>query len=373
MRIYLDNNASSEIHPDVLAALEQAQRTCWANPSSVHSEGRKARRLLEESREELAAAVGIGARDLVFTSGGSEANNAAILGSNLSPGSHVVSTSIEHPSVLAALKELERRGHRVTLVPPTSEGVVTRQAVTEALREDTTFVAMMFANNETGVLQPVAEVAAECRGRGIHLHCDAVQAFGRMPLSLEALGVDSASIAAHKSHGPKGIGGLYVRQGVVLEPIVRGGAQERRRRAGTENAALAAAFAATARLPLAIEQVAHMRDRLEKEVTDGLETTINGGGAPRLPNTTSIRFDGSDAESLVIALDLEGVAASTGSACSSGRVEPSHVLIAMGLSLLDARSSVRFSLGKLTTPAHVDRAVEIVRAVVKRQAQRTAT
>lgn len=370
MRIYFDNNASSEIHPEVRRVIEEAQRDCWANPSSVHSEGQRARRLLEESRQILADALGIRALDLVFTSGGSEANNAAILGASLPSGSHVVTTGIEHPSVLAAVRELERRGHRITLVPPDSDGVVPATAMIAALSEDTSLVTMMFANNETGVLQPVREVAAACRERGIRVHCDAVQAFGRIEAPLESLEVDTAAIAAHKAHGPKGIGALYVRQGTALEPLVRGGAQERRRRAGTENAPLAAGFARAAGLEVATERVSSLRERLEREITREIHATVNGARSPRLPNTASVCFHGRDAESLVIALDLAGIAASTGSACSSGRVEPSHVLLAMGLSLEDARSSVRFSLGKLTTPAEIDAAIPIVREVVNRQRNR---
>ena len=371
MRIYLDNNASSEIHPEVMEVLDSVQRSCWGNPSSVHSEGQKARRVLEEARAALAGAVGAHPRSLVFTSGGSEANNAAIGGVRLSPGAHVVSTSIEHPSVLASLLELERRGHPVSRIDPGAEGVVSSDRVIEALREDTTLVTMMFANNETGVLQPVAEVASVCRERGIVFHCDAVQAFGRIPLELDSMGVDTASIAAHKAHGPKGIGALFVREGRVLDPLVRGGAQERRRRAGTENPALAAAFAAAARLAHDAERIEALRDRFEQRVTTELAgAVVNGGSAARLPNTSSIRFTGRDAESIVIALDLAGVAASTGSACSSGRVEPSHVLLAMGLSLEDAKSSVRFSLGKLTTPAQIEQAISIVCEVVSRQTRR---
>lgn len=370
MRIYLDNNASSEIHPQVLETLLEESARCWGNPSSIHSEGQRARRLLEESRTTIAQMIQADPREIVFTSGGSEANTAALL-SPLPATADVVVTAIEHPSVLAAVAELERRGHPVTRVDPDRDGVVPAARVISALRETTALVTMMLANNETGAVQPVADVGRACRERGIRLHCDAVQAAGRIPVNVDTLQADTLSIAAHKMHGPKGIGALFVRSGVVLEPLIRGGAQERRRRAGTENAPLAAAFAAAAALPLDAERVEELREGFEATVVRQVDdVTVNSSGAPRLPNTSNLCFRGRDAEGVVIGLDLGGVAASTGSACSSGRVEPSHVLLAMGLSLEDARSSVRFSLGKMTTRDEVEQAARIVCTVLARHAVR---
>lgn len=369
MRIYLDNNATTQIHPDVLALLERELRATYGNASSVHEEGQRARRLLEEARESVAALLGASPREVVFTSGGSESNNAAVIGAAAEhKGAHIVTTAIEHPSVLEVVRLLERGGHRVTFVPCDRDGVVSAAAIEAALRDDTAVVAMMLANNETGVLQPVAEVGALCRRRAIHLHCDAVQAAGRVLLDCDELGVDTLAVSGHKMHAPKGIGALYVRSGVTLQSLLVGGAQERRRRAGTENVPLAAAFGAAARI--AVEsarepRVRLLRDRFESGVIAALPfATVNGAAAERLPNTSNICFRGHDGEGIVIALDLAGIAVSSGAACSSGRVEPSHVLLAMGLSMEDARSSVRFSLSEMTTGEEVERAIALVREIV---------
>lgn len=372
MRIYLDNNATTEIHPEVLDAFQQALGEAWGNPSSVHTEGQRARRALEAAREEIAAHLEVSPRELVFTSGGSESNNAALAG--LPPGSHVVCSAIEHPSILAPVRELERQGSRVSWIPPDRTGVVPLEAVEEALTPDTALVILMTANNETGVLQPVGEVGQTCRRRGIRFHCDAAQAAGRIEVCPAEVGADTLTLAGHKMHAPKGVGLLYVRQGSSLQPLMRGGAQERRRRAGTENAPLAVALAAAfrvARRTLDANDMGLLRDGLEEKLlTLAAGSRVNGAEAARLPNTSSVAFAGADAESLVMALDLEGVAVSTGSACSSGRVEPSHVLLAMGVSVEDARSSVRFSLSNTTSGSEIDRAAEIVGTLVKRQERR---
>ncbi|HEY0788036.1 MAG TPA: cysteine desulfurase family protein, partial [Thermoanaerobaculia bacterium] len=246
MRIYLDNNATSPIHPAVLDAVASAMRDGYGNASSVHREGQDARRVLEEARDAIAALVGTRPREIVFTSGGTESNNAAILGLAPSGNGHIVTTSIEHPSALEAVRRLEARGCRVTRVGCDRSGTVPAAAMIDALRPETALVVMILAQSETGVLQPVAEVAAACRARGIPIHCDAVQAVGRIPVDLERLGADTAAFNAHKMHGPKGIGALRVRAGLALDPLIVGGAQERRRRAGTESVPLAAGFAAAA-------------------------------------------------------------------------------------------------------------------------------
>lgn len=371
MRIYLDNNATTPIHPAVLATLGEELARSFANPSSVHQDGQRARRTLEEAREVVSSLIHAEPRDLVFTSGGTESNNAAIFGAALSagPGCHIVTTAIEHPSVLEAVRELERRGFSATFVPCDERGLVDARAMIEAVRPDTRLVAMMLANNETGVVQPVAPVGAFCRERGIHFHTDAVQACGKIPVDVDLLGADSVSFAAHKMHGPKGIGALWLRRGSELRPHLFGGAQERRRRAGTENAPLAAGFAVAARIALENDglRVAGLRDRLERTLLGILPGfSVNGRGADRLPNTTNLLLPGHDAEGIVIALDLEGIAISTGSACSSGRVEPSHVLLAMGLSVEDAKSSVRISLSRMTTGEEVDLTLERMEAVISR-------
>src|SRR5712691_4490752 len=377
MRVYLDNNATTPLHPAVLDALREALAEVYGNASSIHKEGQTARRRIENAREQVARLIGADARDVVFTSGGTESNNAAIFGA-VTPARrhHIVTTAIEHPSVREPVEELARRGHDVTFVPPERSGQVSAARVIEALRPDTRLMAMMMANNETGVIQPVAEVAAVCRERGIHFHCDAVQAMGKIPVDVKALNVDTLSASAHKLHAPKGIGALYVRAGLSLDRFVVGGSQERRRRAGTENVPLAIAFGIAAQVAMddAGPQISSLRDRFERELrAAGLSVTINGSRVPRLPNTTNVTFHGADAEGIVIGLDLAGVAASTGSACSSGRVEPSHILLAMGLSADEARSTVRFSLSRFTTADEIDRTVGLLREIVPRAQRAAAT
>jgi len=371
MRIYLDNNATTPVHPAVLEALQAALRDVFGNPSSIHKEGQAARRRIEEARESVACLAGAAAREVVFTSGGTESNNAAIFGATGATNrKHVVTTAIEHPSVLEPIAELQRRGWAVTIVSPTRNGVVPADAVIDAIRDDTALVAMMLANNESGAIQPVAEVARVTRERGVHLHCDAVQAAGKIDIDADTLGADTLSLSAHKLHAPKGIGALVVRNARVLERTMFGGAQERRRRAGTENVPLAIAFGVAAELARDAdtrERMRALRDSLESSLLAAdLGVTINSAAAPRLPNTSSVTFRGGDAEGIVIGLDLAGVAVSTGSACSSGRIEPSHVLIAMGLTADEARSTVRISLSRMSTAADVDGAMAALARVVPR-------
>jgi cysteine desulfurase len=364
-RIYLDNNATTAIQPDVMLVLEKSLRDVFGNASSVHQEGQRARQVIEDARESVASLIGATARDVVFTSGGTESNNAAIFGAVPHEGRHhIVTTMIEHPSVAEAVTELERRGHRVTRVPPARSGEVSASAVIQAIEPDTRLVTMMLANNETGVIQPVSEVARACRERGVHFHCDAVQGAGKIKVDVDEIGCDTLSVSAHKMHAPKGIGALFVRRGLTLSSHIVGGAQERRRRAGTENVPLAAAFGAAAKLasPFGNE----LRDRFEAALTSSFDVIINGASVLRLPNTTSATFRNVDAEGLVIAMDLGGVAVSTGSACSSGRVEPSGVLLAMGLSADEAKSTVRFSMSRFTTAEELDRVVALLAEAVRR-------
>lgn len=362
MRIYLDNNATTAPHPDVVDALARSLTDAFGNPSSIHKEGQSARRLLEESRESVARLIGAEAREVVFTSGGTESNNAAIFGvAGDETRLHIVTTSIEHPASLAPARELERRGAALSIVAPARSGRVDAAAVVDALTDATKLVSVMLANNETGVVQPVEEIGRACRERGIHFHCDAVQGAGKIAIDVRALGCDTLSLSAHKLHAPKGIGALYVRRGLSLAPMLFGGAQERRRRAGTENAPMAAAFAAAADLAGDVRAWARMgelRDRFESTLRS--RVIVNGADAPRIPNTSNLTFPGIDAESLVMALDLAGFAVSTGSACSSGRIEPSPVLLAMGLSPDDAKSTIRVSLSRFTTGEEIDAFVEAV-------------
>ncbi|HUF17034.1 MAG TPA: cysteine desulfurase family protein [Thermoanaerobaculia bacterium] len=369
MRIYLDNNATTQIHPAVLARMAEVSLNVYGNASSIHAEGQRARRVLEEAREQVAGMIGAAPREVVFTSGGTESNNAAIHGTVLSTRTpcHIVTTSIEHPSVLEPLRELASRGHEVAFVPPGADGRVSVDRLCAAIRDDTKLVCVMFANNETGVLQPVREIAQVCRSRGIPVHCDAVQAGGRVSLNADDLGVDMLALSAHKMHGPKGIGALFVRTGARLERHMSGGAQERRRRAGTENVPLAAGFGAAADLAggaFDMSSVAALRDRFEARVRSGVTDVHVNGTVARIPNTSNLHFSGVDGESLVIALDLAGVAASTGSACSSGRTEPSHVLLEMGLSEQDAKSSLRFSLSRFNTGEEIERVADLLEEMV---------
>jgi cysteine desulfurase len=369
MRIYLDNNATTQIHPDVLAVFDDTLRTVFGNASSIHKEGQIARQVVEEARESVARLIGASAREIVLTSGGTESNNAAVFGA-IPTGTrhHIVTTAIEHPSVREPVAELQRRGHDVSIVKPLRSGRVDAAAVIEAIRPETRLVAVMLANNETGVIQPVADVARACRERGIHLHCDAVQAGGKIDIDVETFGADTLAISAHKMHAPKGIGALYIRRGASMQAHMLGGAQERRRRAGTENVPLAAAFGAAATLAgdgSFRGEVESLRNRFEASL-NGFDTIINGAGEPRVPNTSNVTFRGADGEGMVIALDLNGIAVSTGSACSSGRIEPSGVLLAMGLSADEAKSTLRFSLSRFTTAAEIDKVTALLRDVVPR-------
>jgi len=373
MRIYLDNNATTPVHPDVLRVACDALRDVYGNASSIHKEGQSARRMIEDAREPVARLLSATAREIIFTSGGSESNNAAIFGAVPVEGRHhIVTTAIEHPSVREAVAVLGRRNCDVTVVAPERGGAVDAKRVIDAIRGDTRLVAIMLVNNETGVVQPVAEIGRVCRERAIHLHCDGVQAAGKIDIDVDALGVTTLSLSAHKMHAPKGIGALYVRRETILDPFVVGGAQERRRRAGTENVPLAAAFGAAATLAAdaSVRPMIHsLRRRFESAMREAFEVTINGADVERVPNTTSVTFHGADAEGMAIALDLEGIAVSTGAACSSGRVEPSGILLAMGLTAEEAKSTVRVSLSRMTTGEEIENAISVFRRVVPRCAR----
>ncbi|MBI4875521.1 MAG: cysteine desulfurase, partial [Acidobacteria bacterium] len=348
-RFYFDHNATTPVSPEVLEAFRGALAEVYGNASSIHHYGQEAKRLLETARREVAELLGCDAAEIVLLSGGTEADNLAVLGAvRASPKTpkHVVTTAIEHPAVLNACAQLEREGVAVSYVPPGADGVVDPDDVRRALRPETVLVSVMHANNETGSLQPVAEVA---RQAGVPVHSDGVQAAGRVPVDVRALGVDLYSISGHKFYAPKGAGALYVREGVKLAPLLYGGHHERDRRAGTENVPGAAALGRAARWArenLAEESIrlAALRDRLER----GILARVPGSavnGTLRTPNTSNMRFEGVDGEAMLIALDLRGFAVSSGAACSSGAVEPSHVLTAMGLGREQARSCLRFSLG----------------------------
>ncbi|MES1260746.1 MAG: cysteine desulfurase family protein [Acidobacteriota bacterium] len=359
---YFDHNATAPVAPEVLRGLTDSMAEVYGNASSIHYFGQAAKQRLEGARRALAARLGCDAREIVFTSGGTEADNLAIFGVlRANKGAHVITSAIEHPAVLNACAQLEREGHPVSYIPAGGDGIVDPGDVRRALRSQTALISLMHANNETGSLQPVAEAARIAREAGVAFHSDAVQTAGRIPLNVRELGVDLLSVSGHKFGAPKGIGALYVRKGIVLQPLFYGGRHERERRAGTENVPGAVALGCAAGLEAGWRDLAALRDRLENGILARIPAShVNGDRRRRLPNTSNIRFDGIEGEAMVIALDLRGYAVSSGSACSSGAVEPSHVLLAMGLSREDARSSVRFSLGPANTREQVDGLIEAV-------------
>jgi cysteine desulfurase len=374
-RIYLDNNATTRVDDAVVDAMLPFLRDTFGNASSIHTFGQEARTAVEDARRAVAELIGADAREIVFTSGGTESDNSALWGvyrSGHRPGNHIVTTRIEHPAVLQTCKKLAEAGAEVTYLPVDAGGRVDPAAVEAALTERTILISVMYANNETGVLQPIEEIARLARAREILFHTDAVQAVGKVPIDVRRLGVDLLSLSGHKLHAPKGIGVLYVRKGTQLQPFMTGGSHERKRRAGTENvpgiAALgAAAQLARARLLEMADRIGALRDRLEREIREKAGgVRVNGTSEHRIPTTTNLAFEGLEGEAAVIALDLEGVAVSTGSACSSGSLEPSHVLIAMGLRPEVVQGSLRFSLSYHTTDAEVDATVEAVTRVTDR-------
>ena len=375
-RIYLDHNATTPVAPPVADAMTNALRTVFGNPSSVHAYGQEAKTALDEARSAVARLIGAEPTEIVFTSGGSESNNLAIRGiAEAAAGSgrrHLVASMIEHEAVLRTLKALDGKGRSTTLVRVDERGVVTAERLAAALTDETALVSVMHANNEIGTIQPIAELAAVAHERGALVHIDAVQSVGKIPVDVRSLGVDLLSLSGHKFNGPKGAGALWIRRGTRLHAQMTGGRQERNRRAGTENLPAIVGLGAAARRLLdkddpATTDLAALRDRLEAGVLAAVSgTAVNGASTARVGNTSNISFHGVEAESLLIALDLEGIAVSTGSACSSGTLEPSHVLRAMGFSPHRTQNSIRFSLGLGNTADDVDRVVGVLPDIVDR-------
>ena len=381
VRIYFDYNATTPPAAEVVEAVARATRDLFGNASSVHHFGQQAKAALDEARSSVAALVHADPSEIVFTSGGTEADNLAIRGAaealETRGRRHLVASGIEHEAVLNTLKSLARRGWRTTLVPLDSSGIVSPDRVHDVLTDETALVSVMHANNEIGTIQPIAEIAALAHKRGALMHTDAVQSVGKIPLDVRALGVDLLALSAHKFNAPNGAGALWVKRGTRMQPTLTGGKQERNRRAGTENVAALVGLGVAARLALdkmASEavRVAALRDRLEAHILRKVPgTAVNGTPEARVPNTTNISFDRVEAESLLIALDLEGVAVSTGSACSSGTLEPSHVLRAMGFPPHRTQNSLRFSLGLFSTDAEVDRVTAVLPGLVEKLRQLT--
>jgi cysteine desulfurase len=374
-RIYLDNSATTRIDDQVWDAMVPYFRDRFGNASSIHSFGQEARAAVEDARRAVAELIGADTRDIIFTSGGTESDNSALWGvwrSGYRAGNHIITSKIEHPAVLATCKALESAGAEVTWLPAESSGRVDPGRVADAITDRTILISIMHANNETGVVQPLEEICALARERGILVHTDAVQSVGKIPVNVGQLGINLLSLSGHKMHAPKGVGVLYVRGGIKFVPLLTGGSQERRRRAGSENVPGivglgAAARLALQRLPEMGGRIALLRDRLEKEIKARIpDVRTNGTVQHRLPNIANLSFTGMEGEAAVIGMDLEGVAVSSGSACSSGSLEPSPVLIGMGLRPDAVQGSLRFSLCYHNTDAEVDRALEILTAVAGR-------
>ncbi len=361
-RYYFDHNATTPVDPRVLEAMLPYFGPEYGNASSLHRFGQDARQGVESARRQVAAQLGCDAKDVVFTSGGTEADNLAVFGTVRSapgPSRHVVTTQIEHPAVLNACEQLEREGVDVTYLPVSGEGTVAPDDVRAAVRSDTVLITVMHANNELGTMQPIEEIASIAREAGVPLHTDGVQSFGKVPTRVEELGVDFFSLSAHKIYGPKGAGALYVRRGLQLAKVQYGGSHERDRRPGTENVPGIVGLGAAAELAGSDREdenarVGRLRDRFERELLSAVpDAHVHALNSPRLPTTSSVRFDHAESEPLLISLDLQGFAVSSGSACSSGAVKPSHVLTAIGLSRDQAKSTLRFSLGRQTDEEQV--------------------
>jgi cysteine desulfurase len=371
-RVYLDNNATTPVLPEVIEAMRPYFGERFGNASSIHHYGQETRAAVERARDAVASLLGCRASEIVFTSGGTEADNLAIAGLT-SAGEHVITSTIEHHAVLNACKHLEETGREVTSVPVDGRGLVDPDDVRRELRRNTSLISIMMANNETGVLQPVEEIGKIAAEAQVYFHTDAVQAAGKVPIDVKRIGCHALTISGHKMHAPQGVGALYVRNGARLQPLFYGGRHERSRRAGTENVPGIVALGKAAELAMQAfnrsenKKMSALRDRLEKGIITQVEDAgVNAEGTPRVPNTTSIYFDHIDGEAMVIALDLKGLAVSTGAACSSGAIEPSHVLMAMGLRADRARASIRFSLGKQNTEEDIDLVLALVPETVSR-------
>lgn len=374
--IYLDYNATTPVDHRVLEAMLPCFDDRFGNASSIHSAGQHARTAVDRARESVAMLIGAKPSEIVFTSGGTEADNLALLGlvaaAPQQSKKHVITTAIEHHAVLNACQELERSGIHATYVSAGADGTVDPVDIRRAITPETILISVMHANNELGTIQPIEEIGRVAAEADVYFHCDAVQSAGKLPLDVNRFGVDLLSISAHKIYGPKGVGALYLRSGTPLEPLLFGGHHERDRRPGTENVpgivglGKAAELSRT-NLDVDASRISALRDRFETALLDSIpDARINGNRALRVCNTTNITFAGAGGEALLIALDLEGIACSTGAACSSGSVEPSHVLTAIGLSDDEARSTLRFSLGTATTPEEIEAAIQVVRRVVDR-------
>ncbi len=381
-RVYLDHNATTPVAPEVLAAMLPYFSEEYGNASSIHTFGQRARGAVEEARESVAALLGARPAEIMFSSGGTESNNHAIfgiVGASHDDRKHVITSAVEHSAVLDPCRALEKRGVAVTVLPVDRDGIVNPENVRRAIRPETVLITIMLANNELGTIEPIAEIGKIAAEALVTLHTDAVQAAGKIPIDVTKLGVHLLSISAHKLYGPKGVGALYVRKGTRLEPLLFGGHSERDRRPGTEDVSSIAGLGKAAELALSRmkeegQRLSALRDRLENGLLERIpHATVNGLRAQRTPNTSNLTLPFIEGEAMVIALDLKGIACSTGAACSSGAVEPSHVLTAIGLAPEDARATLRLSLGHQTTDEEIDFALETIPLVIDRLRQMSPT
>lgn len=374
-KIYLDHNATTPVRTEVFEAMKPFLTEKWGNPSSIHWAGRMARGYVDEAREKVAFLLGADPAEIIFTSCGSESNNLAIKGTvayHEKKGNHIITTKVEHPAVLETCRYLEKKGCKVTYLSVDRQGMIDLDEYRNAFRNDTVLVTVMMANNETGTVFPIKEMSAIAKERGVIFHTDAVQAAGKLPLDVNELGVDMLTISGHKIYAPKGIGVLYVRKGVRLDNLIHGGHQEKGRRAGTENVAGIVAIGTAAELakkelPEVATRVKRLRDKLENGLRERIsDVQVNGHPEKRVPTTLNMSFFYIEGESILLHLDMEGIAASSGSACTSGSLEPSHVLLAMNIPPENAHGSVRFSLGKDTTEEEIDYVLEVLPPIVER-------
>lgn len=374
--IYLDHAATTPMHPDVIDVMHQVAKEVFGNPSSVHSFGRKARRLLDEARETLAQSIGADEKEIIFTSGGTEADNLALIGTalaNRNRGNHIITTQQEHHAALHTVEYLESAGFSVTYLPVYEDGKIKAEDVKEALTDETILVSVMYVNNETGIIQPVEEIGALLKNHSAYFHTDAVQAYGLLDIDVKQLGIDLLSVSAHKINGPKGIGFLYAREGIALQQLQFGGEQERKRRAGTENVVSAVGFQKAVQLAIKEREHRNVLYQSYKQIflevlkEQGIEFAINGDIESQIATIINIRFPGTNVEQLLTNLDLDGIAASSGSACTAGSVEPSHVLVAMyGKNSPCITDSIRFSFGSFNTEENVREAAKRVAKIIQR-------
>ena len=373
--IYMDHNATTPVHPEVVEAMLPYYTEDYGNASSVHAFGRKARGAMEEAREKVSKLIGAQPREVIFTSGGTESDNAAIAGiafENSKKGKHIITSLVEHHAVTNTCKHLETHGFRVSYLGVDRYGMIDPDDVRKAIADDTTLITIMYANNEIGAIEPLQEIGKIAKEKGIILHTDAVQAVGKIPVNVDELGVDLMSMSAHKLYGPKGIGVLYMRRGTRMEPLIRGGHHERNRRAGTSNVPSMVGFGKAAEIAISdMEEEGKRLWKLTEKLKAGLQAELeyvyaNSHPTERLPNTMNLSFDFLEGESIVLNLDMKGVAVSTGSACTSGSLEPSHVLMALGLPPATAQGAIRFSLGRANTEADVDYVVAELPPIIKR-------